>query len=765
MIPLNDPPSRQQSFSLGTEGEPIKGLYSVVRITFANPDTDYAVVHLIPADADEQADSIAAVGTLHNPEVGACYQIEGIWRQDPRYGRQVRITAAIPQIPTTLAAIERYLAGASIKGLGPHHARRVIEHFGERILDVLDEGGKRLREVPGIGPVRARQIRESWAEHQGIHELMANLQGMAQLTPIQAQRIFRELGHDAWQAITSNPYLLAERVRGFGFKTCDRIGRSIGLDELAPQRLQAGLLHTLTQALNDGHLWTSPEELLTQACELLEAPEELLTPQLEALIAQGRALRVALGNSSDPPEGIYLRGTAQAEERIARHLAEWLQAPPAEALRLSSRAADKQIMAVGPEGLTEPQRQAIGQLLCGRRLVVLTGGPGTGKTTTMHTLIRCLEAQEITYALCATTGRASKQLADTTGRPAATVHRHLGIGFDPDAQHVKPVRETVMIIDEASMIDLWLMDQIVERLAPDTHLFLVGDIDQLPPVGPGAPLQDLIALAETGSRAGLQVVRLDQIFRQEARDASLIVVNCHRVRDGQRPLAGPSENSDYYEMLRPTPQEARDLIVELASERLPRYLGVPPSEVQVLSPMHGGDAGVQALNVALQERLNPAASHKQELALGRRANGPRMVLRVGDKVRQIRNDYDKGVFNGDLGTVTTINRDKRSDALTVHVRFDELPVTYSLAELDDLVHAWAMTVHAAQGSQWPAVVIALLTSHYVMLERNILYTALSRARRLAVLVTQERAVRVAIQRSRSTTRRTGLTARMPRQDS
>ena len=760
MTPSHGPPGRQQSFSLGTEGEPVKGLYSVARVTFANPDTDYAVVHLVPADADDEADSLAAVGTLRNPEVGACYQIEGVWRQDPRYGPQVRITSAIPQIPTSLAAIERYLAGASIKGLGPHHARRLIEHFGERILDVLEEGGQRLREVPGIGPVRARQIRESWAEHQGMHELMANLQGVAQLTPMQAQRIFRELGHDAWQAITSDPYLLAERVRGFGFKTCDRIGRSIGLDELAPQRLQAGLLHALGEALNEGHLWTAPDELLAQAAELLDAPNELLTPQLEALIEQGRALQVTLGGSSSTHEAIYLRAAAQAEERIAAHLGDWLQAPPAEALRLSSRVADEQIRVVGPDGLTAIQRQAIAQLLGGQRLVVLTGGPGTGKTTTMRTLIRCLEAQEITYALCATTGRASKQLADTTQRPAATVHRHLGIGFGPDAQHIEPVRETVLIIDEASMIDLWLMDQIVERLTPDTHLFLVGDIDQLPPVGPGAPLQDLISLAETGSHPGLGVVRLDQIFRQEAGDASLIVVNCHRVRDGERPQAGSPESSDYYEMLRATPQEARDLIVELAAERLPRYLGVPPSEVQVLSPMHGGDAGVQALNAALQERLNPPAHHKQELALGRSTNGHRMVLRVGDKVRQLRNDYDKGIFNGDLGVVTVIGRDKHSDTPSVQVRFDGVPVTYSVAELDDLVHAWAMTVHAAQGSQWPAVVIALLTSHYVMLERNILYTALSRARRLAVLVTQERAVRVAIQRSRSTTRRTGLVARL-----
>lgn len=754
MNPSNgDPPPRQQTFSWGTEGEPIEGLYSVVRVTFHNPENDYAVVQLAPADGT--ADTLTAVGTLHNPEAGACYRIQGVWHQDPRFGPQVRLRSAIPQVPTTLAAIERYLAGASIKGLGPHYARLVVQRFGPEILQVLEEGGARLREVPGIGPVRARQIQQSWAEHQGIHELMANLQGLAGLTPAQAQRIYRQLGQEAWEMILRDPYLLAEQVRGLGFKTCDRIAKTLGLDAHAPQRLQAGLLHALGQALKEGHLWTAPADLLAQAAALLDAPEELLAAPLEALIAQGRAVRVPLGAEPDAPQGIYLRASAQAEGRIAQKLATWLSTPPAEALQLTPHAAKKQVVAVSQDALTEEQQQAIVQLLCGRRLVVLTGGPGTGKTTTMRTLIRCLEALDISYALCATTGRASKQLADTTERPAATVHRHLGIGFGPEAQAAEPVRETVLIIDEASMIDLWLMDQIVERLTPHTHLFLVGDVDQLPPVGPGAILQDLIALAEQGMPA-LGVVRLERIFRQEAGDRSLIVVNCHRVREGQRPLAGAPESSDYYEMVRATPQEARDLIVELAADRLPRYLGVPPSEVQVLSPMHGGDAGVQALNAALQARLNPPARGKEELALGHDGNSPRLTLRVGDKVRQTRNDYRKGVYNGDLGIVVGIDQQKQ----LARVRFDNLVQDYGLAELDDLVHAWAMTVHAAQGSQWPAVVIALLTSHYVMLERNILYTALSRATRLAVLVTQERAVRTAIQRSRSTARRTGLVARM-----
>lgn len=755
-LPNGKPLAHQRSFSLGAEGEPIEGLYSVLRVTYSNADTGYAVVQLAPADADETTFAFTAAGPLQNPEQGACYRIEGVWRQDPRYGLQVRLSSAIPHIPTSLAAIERYLAGASIKGLGPHYARLVVQHFGQEILKVLDQGGARLREVPGIGPVRARQIQESWAEHQGIHELMANLQGVAGLTPRQAQRIYGALGSDAWRAITADPYLLADQVRGMGFKTCDRIGRSLGLDAHAPQRLQAGILYVLSQALDDGHLWTAPTDLLSQAAELLDAPQELLTPQLDALVASGRARKVSLGPEADAAPGIYLPAPAQAEERIAQRLLAWLHSPPAEALQLQPGAAERQLASVESAALTEAQRLAITRLLGGQRLVILTGGPGTGKTTTLRTLIRCLEALEVSYALCATTGRATKQLAEATGRPAATVHRHLGIGFGADRQQAEPVRETVLIVDEASMIDLWLMEHLAERLTPNTHLLLVGDVDQLPPVGPGAPLQDLIALSEMRGAPDLAVVRLDTIFRQEAGDRSLIIVNCHRVRQGLRPVTGAPAGSDYYEMLRSAPQEARDLIVELATERLPRYLGVPPAEVQVLSPMHGGEAGVQALNAALQQRLNPPAPSKPELALGRGTDGPRLTLRVGDKVRQTRNDYRKGVFNGDLGIVTAIDHAEQ----TVHVRFDDLAAAYSQVELDDLTHAWAMTVHAAQGSQWPAVVIALLTSHYVMLERNILYTALSRAQRLAVLVTQEQAIRVAVQRSSSVTRRTGLAARM-----
>ncbi len=732
----------------------MEGVFSIVRVTFADPDTGYAVVQLLPEDA-KQGSTMTATGIFGAVEEGTCYRIEGTWHVDPRYGPQIRASTAIIETPTSPGAIERYLAGASIKGLGPHHARLIVEHFGPKVLEVLDTGGERLEEVRGIGPVRAAKIRASWAEHRSINRLMVNLQGVAGLTPPQAQRIYREFGDDAWRAVSANPYLLAERVSGFGFKTCDRIAESLGLDDTAPQRLQAGLLHVLTQALGDGHLWTAPDDLLNRASELLDVDRHTLEPHLATLLSEGRAIRRNLDRAAGS-EGVYLPAVAETEERIASRLSSWLQQRPADALHVESLSAGDVIRQHSSAALTREQRAAVEALLTGTRMVVLTGGPGTGKTTTLRTLILCLESLGISYALCATTGRAAKQLANATQRMASTVHRYLGLGTTGERPPTEPVKETVLIIDEASMIDLWLMDQTVARLGAGNHLFLVGDVDQLPPVGPGAVLHDLIEAAPGLQSSQMTVVRLEQIFRQEAGDVSLIIANCHRIRQGQRPIRPSGPASDYFEMPRESPSEALALAVDLAADRLPTFLGVPAEEIQVLSPVHGGEAGVQSLNVALQARLNPPSPHRSEYILGRHAQGQPVILRTGDKVRQTRNDYQKRVFNGDLGTVLSIDREDQ----LVQVRFDDATVSYAFAELDDLVHAWAMTVHAAQGSQWPAVVVILLSSHYVMLERNILYTALSRAQRLAVLITQERALQMAVKRTTLVSRRTDLVARL-----
>jgi len=727
----------------------LEGLFSVQRVTYCNPESGFAVVHLVPAD--RQTDTgFVATGTFGQPRTGECYRIEGTWRQDPRHGWQVKITSALPQTPQSIPAIERYLAGATIKGLGPRNAAALVRHFGDQTFQILQEGGKRLEEVPGIGPKRAETIRRSWAEHEGRHQLMIRLQGVARLTPRQAQVLYRQYGDRAWQILTENPYRLADEVRGYGFRTCDVIASHLGIAPDAPERIRAGILYVLRQQLDDGHLWDSETHLVDEATSLLECQKEAVAPQLDALAASSRIVREEIIADGKPVTAIYLPQVRHTEEALAVRLTDLLQQAPSDALRLAPPEARALVDRLGHQSLTDEQRRAVIAVLTGSRLSILTGGPGTGKTTTLRCLIESLEALDVSYALCATTGRASKQLAASTGRPAATVHRHLRIGT---GSTVERLRETVLIVDEASMIDLWLMHSIAERLTERSHLLLVGDVDQLPSVGPGAILQDLILLAESGRVPSLAVTRLTQIFRQEAGQESMIVVNCHRVRRGERPIGDVRSTSDYFEMLRETPEEARKLAVDLVARRLPRYLQIPPSEVQILTPVHAGQAGTRALNRALQETLNPPAPGKSEYVVPHAAgDGARRVLRVGDKVRQTRNNYEKQVLNGDIGVIHHIDRSKQ--VLTVD--FDDRSATYDFDQVDELVHAWAMTVHSAQGSQWPAVVVIMLKHHYVMLERNILYTALSRAQRLAVLITQEQAVRMAVSRDRAMRRRTGL---------
>jgi len=753
---LQEQPMKQDALAASSpEGNLVKGTYSVRRVTYTNPNTGYAVLYLVPANRPS-ATGFVAVGQFGRPRTGDCYRVEGVWRRDPKHGLQVKASSVAPEVPQSLTAIERYLSGASIKGLGPYCAQALVTHFGEGAFAELQSGGQHLEQVPGIGPVRAKMIRDSWAEHEGIHRLMVNLQGVAGLSPSQAQHIYRLYGRESWQAVSQNPYLLAEQVRGFGFKTCDRIARALDIAHDAPQRLQAGIVHLLNHALSEGHLWSPLKDVVAEASTLLGVGSEAIAPQVDVLVSQGRVVGEQIIEMRGPVKALYLPRVVHTEQRIAERLAYLLRHRPQSPPYLSQEQADDLVARLSQADLTKEQRGAVTSVLTGKRLIILTGGPGTGKTTTVRLLIACLEALEVSYALCATTGRASKQLAVLSGRNAATLHRHLRIGMG--GRHVESVRESVLIIDESSMIDLWLLDQIVARLTEATHLFLVGDVDQLPSVGPGAVLQDLIAAGEDAHLPGICVTRLTRIFRQEAGRRSMIVANCHRVRVGQRPTRDVPRDSDYFEMFRDSPRKARDLAVELVSTRLPRFLGVPPAEVQVLAPMHGGEAGIRALNLALQQALNPPAPGKVELELGsmEATSQARRTLREGDKVRQTKNDYQKQVFNGDLGLISRI--DPKKNALSV--RFDDRSVLYGFEELDQLVHAWAMTVHSAQGSQWPGLVIVMLVSHYIMLERHILYTALSRAQRLAVLITQDKAVRIAVSQERSAQLRTTLVHRL-----
>ncbi|HUV95254.1 MAG TPA: helix-hairpin-helix domain-containing protein, partial [Anaerolineae bacterium] len=432
------------------EGNPVKGTYSVRRVTYTNPETGYAVVHLVPADRPS-ATGLVAVGDFGEPRTGDCYLIEGVWRRDPKHGMQVRVSSVLPETPESLTAIERYLGGASIKGLGPHYAQALVEHFGEGTFAEMQSGGQHLEEVSGIGPVRAQMIRDSWTEHEGIHRLMVDLQGIAGLSPNQAQRVYRSYGRESWQVVSQNPYLLAEQVRGFGFKTCDRIARALGIADDAPQRLQAGVVHLLNEALAEGHLWSPMTALVGEVSTLLGVTPEGIPPQVDALLSQGRvtAEQIREAGTSVSVRALYLPQVARTETRVAERLGYLLRCPPRSQLHLAQDRADRLAATLSLADLTAEQRRAVRGILTGQRLSILTGGPGTGKTTTVRLLIACLEELQVSYALCATTGRASKQLAVLTGRNAATVHRHLRIGVGRD--DVETVRESVLIIDESSM--------------------------------------------------------------------------------------------------------------------------------------------------------------------------------------------------------------------------------------------------------------------------------------------------------------------------
>ncbi len=720
------------------------GQFEIERVVYENEENGWAVLRMVPLDSPA-ALPVTAVGNVPNPVAGACYDIEGEWQKSKEHGYQVQIKSAKPFVPATVQGIERYLASGAIPGVGKHYAHLLAENYGSDTLAILDAGAPNMEDISGIGKKRAALIRQAWLENRHTHSIMERLQGEAGLSARQAQTLYKELGDQAWEKVRSNPYRLQDILAGVGFKTCDKIARNMGLGLNDPARIRAGLLYVLEEALHKGDLWLPEEAIKAQATDLLQLSTEEIETTFTGMVAQeDLILEVQEGQSA-----VYLARVYYTETRIADDLAQLLASP--RPLRAMSRTkAEELVDRLQEFPLTEAQHNGIVEILCGAPLHVITGGPGTGKTTVMRTLIRCLEDQAIEYALCATTGRASKQLESATQRPAATVHRHLKLGTPGEPE---PLYEDILIIDESSMIDLWLMAEISQRLRIGQQLVLVGDIDQLPSVGPGTVLQDIIQAG--ASCPGISVTRLDTIFRQEKGSESLIVTNCHRIRQGELPIKGDSE-ADYFEMSRDSAEQARDLAIELVTRRLPAYLDIDPLQIQLLAPMHRGTAGIAALNTELQQKLNPPAPRKPEVILTHGGEGPARVFRLGDKVRQTRNNYQKQVLNGDIGLIDSVSTANRQ----ITVRFDNQLVPYEADELLELVHSWAMTVHAAQGSQWPAVVILMISEHYVMLERNILYTALSRAERLAVLVSDARAVGIAVKRQHALDRHSGLAQRI-----
>jgi exodeoxyribonuclease V alpha subunit len=709
------------------ELETIEGVLG--QIVFASSETGFSVVRV-----EVQGEpSMTAVGNLLGARVGEVLRLTGRWVDDRKYGRQFKVDAFIAVMPSTLEGIQRYLASGMVEGIGAEIAKRLVQHFGHETLDVIERKPDRLREVEGIGRVRAQRIRDAWLAHAEVKEVMIFLHGCG-LSTGYAAKIYKQYGQRAVGLIRENPYRLALDIFGIGFQKADHVARTLGFEMESKERAEAGTLHVLFETTEEGHVFVPREELVARAKQMLGVDPILVESAVEKLAADGR-IRI-------DADRIYLVALFHAEVSTADGLRALLRGPS------RSIGGDPSVILSAVEQetgieLAAEQRAAVVAAMT-KRLVVVTGGPGTGKTTIVRAIIRALESAKRRVLLAAPTGRAAKRLSEATSREAKTIHRLLE--FDPKARTFgrnadHPLDADALIIDESSMVDILLVANVVAALPARASLVLVGDADQLPSVGPGAVLDDVIA----SDRA--EVIELRQIFRQAERSA--IVVNAHRINAGALPiLEAGEEKQDFYLIEREEPERVLQTIQEVVKNRIPQSFGLDPiDDIQVLTPMHKGTLGAENLNAQLQALLNPGEG-------GIARGGHR--FRAGDKVMQTKNDYTLGVFNGDLGRVVAIDEEER----TVTARFDDRLVELGPSDLETIVLAYACSIHKAQGSEYPAVVVPVSTQHYVMLHRNLLYTAVTRGRRLVVLIGSQRALRIAVANAEHAHRHTGLAGRL-----
>lgn len=725
---------------------------SIEDVVYYNSDNGYSVLAL-----NCQDELITVVGTFPELAVGEDVEVTGEFTHHPRFGEQLKAVSFRRIMPVDVLGIERYLASGLIKGIGSHFAGLIVRKFGTQTLEIIDKQPQRLLEVPGVGEHKIRQIVESWREQKNIYEVMTFLQSIEVTTNL-AIKICKQYGANAVQVVRENPYRLAQDINGVGFLTADRIAASQGLPKDHPSRIQAGLVYLLRAQIADGNVYTPRQILENRAVDLLglniqtisavieqcprvqEGTNEL--PDLPDLSPASIIVEPALNPNEDR---VYLLPYYASETGAADRLA-WLIQRGEKRSRISGNMPLLPAL-FADEEITEQQRKAVENALH-YPVSVMTGGPGTGKSYTVSTLITALEAMGKKYALAAPTGRAAKRLAEATGRKASTIHRLLDFVPDPDADELmvfddpQELDVDLIVVDEASMLDLPLAYRLLKAVPPGCHLLLVGDIDQLPSVGAGNFLRDVIASGV------VPVTRLTDIFRQAA--ASRIIFNAHRINQGIPPVIDNDPRGDFFFFNIENSRTAAEQVQSLVTDRIPNKFGFTPDQIQVLSPMYRGEAGVKNLNKLLQDSLNPPSRHKKERTLAG------TLFREGDRVMQIKNEYEKEVFNGDIGRLKKIDEEES----TLVVEIDGRDVVYEFNEADQLVLAYCSTIHKSQGSEYPCVLMVMLNEHQVMLARNLLYTGITRAQKLCILVSTRRAVTAAVNNNRVTRRFSALDERL-----
>ncbi|WP_250126637.1 ATP-dependent RecD-like DNA helicase [Chroococcidiopsis sp. CCMEE 29] len=725
-----------------TQYETLTGV--VERLTYHSPESGYSVARL---KAPGERDLITIIGSFANIQPGQTLRLSGFWREHPKYGGQFQVIKYQETKPATITGIEKYLGSGLIKGVGPVTAKRIVAHFGLETLDIIENSIERLIEVPGIAKKRVKMIQTAWETQKAIKEVMLFLQSHGVSTTY-AVKIFKQYGDQSIEIVTNNPYQLATDIYGIGFVTADAIARNLGIAPGSEYRYRAGIIHVLSEAAEDGHCFLPQAELVERVVQRLSLQDHQPSPQLvgELIFQMGMTQELVMQGHREHSFVCYQNAFYHSEQNLAARLHQLLSRPLTVDLPRVRTWMERFTVATGMQ-LSPAQQQAV-EMAATQRVLILTGGPGTGKTFALRTIVALWKAMGKSIALASPTGRAAQRLSEMTGFEAKTIHRLLE--FDPPTMKFKrdldhPIEAQAIVVDEASMLDLFLAHSLLKAIPPDAQLLLVGDIDQLPSVGPGNVLRDLIASKQ------VPVVRLTQVFRQA--QASQIVSNAHRINSGQYPTLESVSLAPRSDCLWVNATEAEhgvQGIRELLTDLIPRLGFDAARDVQVLCPMTRGEVGTRNLNAVLQELLNPPRPDKGELIRGG------MKLRVGDRVIQQVNDYNREVFNGDLGVISAIDTEEQE----VTVQFEGRFVTYDYADLNELALAWAVTIHKAQGSEYPVVILPMFMQHYLMLSRNLLYTGLTRAKHLAILVGPAKAIGLAVKQVKDQRRYTLLAQRL-----